>query len=247
MIRLCRPDAVVIGGVDAHAGARDAGLVERDAGRHAHVRERAVAVVLIQPVRLRVVGDEQVHVAVVVVVDQRDAERSWSSDRTARPCASRLRTCRHPCCDRASGSAPCTIRACNTTSSCRRACRTDRILDRPLHVVGDEQIELAVVVVVEPRSARREPRIADRRPAPSRPSNFPSPQIVEQTIRPEAGHVDVDLARRCRKSAAATPRPYISIASPACRGHVGERAVLVVAVQRRMRRRARFAPASSSS
>ena len=67
--------AVVVGGVDAHAGARHAGLVERHAGRDADVGERAVLLVLVEAVRLRVVGDEQVEPAVAVVIEQRDAER----------------------------------------------------------------------------------------------------------------------------------------------------------------------------
>ena len=67
--------AVVVGRVDAHAGARDAGFVERHAGRDADVHERSVAAIAVEPVGLRVVGDEDVEPAVGVVVEQRDAER----------------------------------------------------------------------------------------------------------------------------------------------------------------------------
>ena len=67
--------AVVVGRVHAHAGARDAGLVEGDAGGDADVGERAVLLVLVEAVRLRVVGHEQIEPAVAVVIEQRDAER----------------------------------------------------------------------------------------------------------------------------------------------------------------------------
>ena len=67
--------SIVVGGVGAHRAARDAVLRERHAGRNALLGERAVAVVSIELVRLRVVGDEEVGPAVAVVVDHGDAQR----------------------------------------------------------------------------------------------------------------------------------------------------------------------------
>src|SRR5439155_22031448 len=57
-----------------YARARDAGFAEGHAGRSRHVLERAVPLVAVQPVRLGVVRDEQVHPAVAVVVEHRHAE-----------------------------------------------------------------------------------------------------------------------------------------------------------------------------
>jgi hypothetical protein len=51
--------AVVVRRVDAHRAAGDTVLAEGDAGRQALVGERAVPVVAIQLVGLRVVGDEE--------------------------------------------------------------------------------------------------------------------------------------------------------------------------------------------
>ena len=50
----------------------------------ADIGERAVARVAVQAVRLRVVRDEQIHPAVAVVVEHRDAEPFRRADRTAR-------------------------------------------------------------------------------------------------------------------------------------------------------------------
>src|SRR3989442_10609683 len=60
--------AIVIGGIHAHAGARDAVLAEGYAGEHAFFRESAVAIVAIELVRLRIVGKEKVGPAVIVEV-----------------------------------------------------------------------------------------------------------------------------------------------------------------------------------
>src|SRR6185369_12348929 len=67
--------AVVVGGVHAHAGARRASLAEGDARDHGVVSKRPVVVVAIKLVWLSVVGDEEIHPAVVVVIEQSDAER----------------------------------------------------------------------------------------------------------------------------------------------------------------------------
>ena len=70
-----RAGVVHVGGVDAHAGAGAAFLAERQAGLEAQLDERAVAVVAIELVGLRVVGDEDVGPGVGVVLDQRHAQR----------------------------------------------------------------------------------------------------------------------------------------------------------------------------
>ena len=156
MTRLWPAGAVVVGGVDAHAGARDARFVERDARGDADVGERAVLLVLVEPVRLRVVGDEQVEPAVAVVIEQRDAER-------LRGRVVETRLLRHVL-ERAVAGVAIERRAL-TLVRLGRAVRlrlaVERaeqvLLDRPVDVVGDEQVEPAVAVVVEPRGAGREP------------------------------------------------------------------------------------------
>ena len=68
------PVAVVVAGIDAHAGARLAVGADGDAGGQPRFREPQVAGVVEQKVRHRVVGDEHVRPSVVVVVGDDDAE-----------------------------------------------------------------------------------------------------------------------------------------------------------------------------
>src|SRR5260370_31015224 len=60
---------IVIGSVHAHAGAGHAVFAEGDSGDHALFGKGAVAVVAVELVGLRVVGEEQIGPAVVVVVE----------------------------------------------------------------------------------------------------------------------------------------------------------------------------------
>src|SRR6185369_8157092 len=150
--------AVVVRGVDAHTSARRARLAERDACDHGVVSKRAVVIVAIELVWLGVVGDEEIHPAVVVVIEQSYAQRfaggivytGFCSDVFKRAVAAIVEQ-----------------RGTLAFVSLRRAVRfVFRIeravlvrLYRPVDIVADEQIEFAVVVVVEPRGARREARI----------------------------------------------------------------------------------------
>ena len=146
---------VDVGRVDAHAGARPALLAEREPGLQTELGEGAVAVVAIQLVRLRVVGDEHVRPRVEVVVEQRDAERL-----RGRVEQTRLR--RHVL-ERAVALVAEQPRR-RAAIGLRRAVRLllavhaaeDVGLGRPADVVADEQVEPAVAVVVEPERRRAE-------------------------------------------------------------------------------------------
>ena len=120
------PGAVEVAGVDAHAGARLAFGAERQPGFDGDVLERAVAQVAIELVRLRVVGDEQIGPAVLVVVEHRDAQRLRARvedaarrrdvfERAVAAIAEQPAACRRG-----------TLPACSRTSACRRDCRTRR-------------------------------------------------------------------------------------------------------------------------
>src|SRR5688572_32684174 len=66
-------------------------------------------------------------------------------------------------------------------------------LDRPLDVVADEKIDLPVVVVVEPRRARRKPRLREASPR-RHVCKLPIPEIAKQMIWTNAGDVDIVVA-----------------------------------------------------
>ena len=75
MTRLGHAGAVVVGGVDAHAGARHSVFAVGDSGRHAFLGERTVAIVDVELVRLGIVGrSADVGPAVLVVIEDRDAQ-----------------------------------------------------------------------------------------------------------------------------------------------------------------------------
>src|ERR1700722_2414657 len=61
--------------IHSHAGTGGAGVTVGDAGLHGNVGESAVVVVAIELVRLRVVGYQQIKPAIIVVIQQRNAER----------------------------------------------------------------------------------------------------------------------------------------------------------------------------
>ena len=75
MIRLGRPGPVVVGSVDSHSRARDAGFAEGNSRGQRYVGESSIAFIAVELIRLSVVGDEQVHPAIAVEVQQRHAER----------------------------------------------------------------------------------------------------------------------------------------------------------------------------
>src|SRR5260370_25197861 len=65
---------IVVGGVHTHAGARDAVFAESDSRNDGFFRERAVAIVAIEFVRLRIIRKQQVGPAVIVEVEDGDPE-----------------------------------------------------------------------------------------------------------------------------------------------------------------------------
>ena len=152
--------AVVVGGVHAHGAARHAVFAERHAGRHAFFGERAVAVVAVQLVGLRIVGDEQIRPAVAVVIEHRDAQRLAGGIADAGLLGHIL--------ELAVAQIVIQLRR-RALVGFRRAVRLGRAVERapqialggPLHVVGDEQVQLAVAVVIEPGGAGAEVGVVD--------------------------------------------------------------------------------------
>ena len=232
MTRLGPAGAVVVGGVDAHAGARHARFVERHACSDGDVGEGAVLLVLVEAVRLRVVGDEQVEPAVAVVIEERDAERlrgrvvetgflrrvlelaaaGVAIERRALPLV-RLG------------------RAVRLRLAVERAVQV--LLDRPVDVVGDEQIEPPVAVVVEPRRARREAGVADAGGV-GHVREAHAAEVMEQAVLAERGDVEIGPAVVV-VVAGGGAETVERDAQPRCGSDVGERAVAIVPVEREQR------------
>ena len=211
------------------------GFAECDAGADGDVLERAVAVVAVQPVRLGVVGDEQVHPAVAVEVEHRHAESlrrrvedaGLARDVLERAVAAVVK-------ERRALALVRLRRAVRLVLAVERAVQVG--LDGPLDVVRDEQIELAVVVVVEPQRARREPAVADAgllRDVRERAAA----SVPKQPIAAERGDVDDRLAVVVEVGRRRADAVQLDV-EPGPARDVGERRRCPVAVQRRQRRRA---------
>ena len=229
--------AVVVGGVGPHPRAGHPRVAERHPGQHPDVFERAVAAVLEELVGLRVVGHEEVRPAVVVEVEHDDAQRL----RRGRAHAGGRR---HVFEGRV---APVAIeRAALPLIRLGRAVRllvarqrAEQVgLGRPVHVVADEQVEMAVGVIVEPQGGGREAGVAD----PRRVGDVREGAVArapEQAVGPQHGQIDVHVPVVVEVGGGPAQAVQGDV-EPRAPGDVGERPVAVVAVQRGVR--LRFAP-----
>ena len=182
---------VVVGGVHAHAGTRHPRLTISDAGDDADVLEAAVPPVAEQLIRLGVVGDEQVHPAVGVGVEHRNTEPLGRRRRHTRRGGYILERPVAPVPVKRAGLAG--VRLGRAVRLRRAVERAEEIrLDRPLDVIGDEQIGFAVGIVVPPDRARREPGIADARHCSRVFERAVAPVAVE-AVRAEGSDIQIDV------------------------------------------------------
>ena len=152
---------VEVAGIDTHPRPRLAVLAEGDAGLQRHVLERAVAQIPIQLVRLRVVGDEEIGPAVLVVVDHRHAERFRAGVEDAARGGDVLERAVAAVTEQPAGLAAIRLRRAVGLLLAVEAAE-DVVLRRPPDVVADEQIEQAVAIEVEPQRGGAE-RLRARR------------------------------------------------------------------------------------
>ena len=143
------PGALEVTGVDAHAGACAAVFTEGHAQRHGRFGERAVAVVAIELVRLRVVGNEQVGPAVGIHVEHRHAERFRRRVEDAALGRDIFKRAIALVAEQPAGGAAirlgCAVRL---GLAVKRAMHV--LLGRPTHVVADEEVKLAVAIEIKP-------------------------------------------------------------------------------------------------
>ena len=156
------PVAVEVSGGDAHAAFGVAGGVDRGARQQPFVDERAVVMVDPELVRRGVVRDVDVGPAVPVVIAGRDAEPGaerpgdsrWFGDVGEAPVAVVVE---QPGGDR-------TVRARAAVVARADGVVADLVRRRrEVQIVRDEQVEVAVAIVVHERGARAPERIAQAR------------------------------------------------------------------------------------
>ena len=147
--------SVVVRRVNAHRAGRDAVLVIGNPGEHRRLDERAVAVVLIEFIGLRVVRLKDVWPTVAVVIKDAHAEGfagvilnpSDAGDIEKRAIAS---------VSKEFAGLP-GVRFGGAIGFVRAIQRAENIgFDAPLHIVRDIEIEVAILIVVKPRTTRAE-------------------------------------------------------------------------------------------
>jgi hypothetical protein len=146
---------IVVGGVNAHAGAGYAVFTEGDSSDDGFFGESAVAIVAIELVGLGVVGEEEIGPAVIVVVNDGDTESFGGGIAEAGFVGDVLEGAVAAIVPEADGRALVGFgRAVRFAFAVERAIEVG--FDGPLNVIGDDEIELAVFVVVHPGGAGAE-------------------------------------------------------------------------------------------
>src|SRR2546423_90915 len=99
--------------------------------------------------------------------------------------------------------------------------------------MGDEKIELAVVVIIEPERTRRKSAVLD--PCRFRDvAEFAAAYVSEQAIAAKRGEIDIDATVVIEVSRGAADAVDLDVQSGSA-GEIGERAIVIVAVQRGVR------------
>ena len=181
------PVGVVVADADAHAGLLAAILAERDAAQHAFLAERAVVVVHEQQAGRRIAGDVDVGPSVFVeiggddghaVARRRGGDAGLFADVRERAVAV-VAIQRMPAVRKAARAAE--HRNPLPVAVAVRA-RHRRVLEREPDVVRDEQIEVAVAVVVEEAAAGAPARL--RVPEPRRLRHVGEGPVAVVAIEP---------------------------------------------------------------
>ena len=147
---------VVVRGVGSHTGAGCAGVAISHSSRDTYVGEGSVVVVVVELVGFGVVGDEQIQPAVIVIIQQRNAECLAGGIVETSSLGHVLKRSISLIVEKGRALTFISLRrAVGLVFVVERAVLIG--LNRPLDVVSDEQIQLAIVVVVKPYRADENP------------------------------------------------------------------------------------------
>ena len=195
--------------------------------------KRAVAQVAIELVGLRVVGDEEVGPAVLVVVEQRDAERLRARVEDAARGGDVLEGAVAAVAEQPAGVAAVRLgRAVGLLLAVEAA--EDVVLGRPLDVVADEEIEQAVAIEVDPHRRRAERRAAVEAARARDVHERALAGVAEQAVLADAGDEEVGEAVVVEVADRDAHAVQLDVEAGGARD-VGERAVAVVAIEAQRR------------
>ena len=140
---------VVVGRIGAHASAGGAGLAIGQSSRDSHIGKGTVVIVVVELVGLSIVADEEVEPSVVVIVKERDTQRLAGGIVESRASGYILERSISFVMEKRRTLAFIPLRsAVGLILVVEGAILVS--LNRPVDVVGDEKIQLAVIVVVKP-------------------------------------------------------------------------------------------------
>ncbi len=161
------PSAVVeIGEIHAHVAELHAFATEREAGEHAYVRKGAVVIVVVKVVGNGIIGDEQVRPAIIVVVRPHHtqaviadfvANASFCGDFFKSAIAAIVIE-EIAFADESPGAA---LHQDTFVAAILVATETRQVVHFDVRVAGDEQVHVAVAVVISPGRTGHEAAAAD--------------------------------------------------------------------------------------
>src|SRR4029077_18144079 len=105
--------------------------------------------------------------------------------------------------------------------------------NRPLDVVSDEQIQLAIIVIIKPDRAHGESGIGHAR-FRGHLHELAIAEIAKEMVGTESGYVDIAFPFIVIFAAGAAP-PVHFYREPRLPGHIGEGAILIVVIECRKR------------
>ncbi len=182
-----------IGGIDAHAGTSFAVGAEGDARVHGDFFEGTVTVVAIKLVGLRVVRDDEVGPAVLIVVEEGDAQRFRTAVEDSAGRCDVFESSVAAIVEKPAGLSAIGFRsAIGLVFAVETAKHV--VVGRPLDIVADEEIETAVAVVIEPESRSTESLAVAESGGPRHVYECAFAGIAEQTILTHARNQDVGQA-----------------------------------------------------
>ena len=104
------------------------------------------------------------------------------------------------------------------------------MLRRPLHVVADEQVQQAIAVVIEPQGGRAEGASAAQSGGLGNVDERAAAVVLKEAVLPHAGDQDIGEAVVVVIADRHAHAVHLHL-QPGVLGHVGERAVAIVAIE----------------
>src|SRR5271166_1718927 len=178
---------VEIGDVNAHSRARFSFAAESEPGLDGGIFEGAIALVAIELIRLRVVGDKEVGPAVVIFVEQCHAERFRTAVEDSATGGDVFECAVAAIVEEPAGGPPiCFGRAVRLVLAVETAEHVR--FRRPLHVIADVEIEQAVTVIVKPNSRGAEAIALSETGGIRYVDEGPLARVAEEVVLADAGY-----------------------------------------------------------